>query len=330
MSEIINKIKMKVHALIFWQTSLGDLANNMYGLKLFYRYSFKKNRFKSKESEIAFLTKQYHIVEKGLALPNPRLGFGKEKINLLLDKSRTYEKKHGEDKLVISIKNCLSEYIEFNKKNDIKIESPYFDSIINFIGSSKQQEQGGTISINKNELKEIMAIPFEEFVKSRFSIRDFDNEDVDLEVIKQAVNIAKHAPSVCNRQSWKAHVYTKEEQILPLLKLQGGNNGFTQSINKLIIVTTDIKAFTLLESNQLFIDGGLFSMNLVLALHSQGIGACCLNTCFPFTSEKRVKQIGSIQENERLIMMIGIGNLKDSYKVAISKKKDLNEIININ
>lgn len=321
---------MKVHALIFWQTSLGDLANNMYGLKLFYRYSFKKNRFKSKESEIAFLTKQYHIVEKGLALPNPRLGFGKEKINLLLDKSRTYEKKHGEDKLVISIKNCLSEYIEFNKKNDIKIESPYFDSIINFIGSSKQQEQGGTISINKNELKEIMAIPFEEFVKSRFSIRDFDNEDVDLEVIKQAVNIAKHAPSVCNRQSWKAHVYTKEEQILPLLKLQGGNNGFTQSINKLIIVTTDIKAFTLLESNQLFIDGGLFSMNLVLALHSQGIGACCLNTCFPFTSEKRVKQIGSIQENERLIMMIGIGNLKDSYKVAISKKKDLNEIININ
>ena len=158
---------MKVHALIFWQTSLGDLANNMYGLKLFYRYSFKKNSFKSKESEIAFLTKQYHIVEKGLALPNPRLGFGKEKINLLLDKSRTYEIKHGEDKLVISIKNCLSEYIEFNKKNDIKIEGHYFDSILNFIGSSKQLEQGGTISINKNELKEIMAIPFEEFVKSR-------------------------------------------------------------------------------------------------------------------------------------------------------------------
>jgi nitroreductase len=327
---IIDKIKMKVHALIFWQTSLGDLANNMYGLKLFYRYSFKKNSFKSKESEIAFLTKQYHIVEKGLALPNPRLGFGKEKINLLLDKSRTYEIKHGEDKLVISIKNCLSEYIEFNKKKDITIAGHYFDSILNFIGSSKQLEQGGTISINKNELKEIMAIPFEEFVKSRFSIRDFDNEDVDLEVIKKAVNIAKHAPSVCNRQSWKAHVYTKEKQILPLLKLQGGNNGFTHSINKLIIVTTDIKAFTTLENNQVFIDGGLFSMNLVLALHSQGLGACCLNTCFPFTSEKNVKRVGNIDSNERLIMMIGIGNLKDNYKVAISKKKDLNEIININ
>ena len=71
-------------------------------------------------------------------------------------------------------------------------------------------------------------------------------------------------------------------------------------------------------------------MNLVLALHSQGLGACCLNTCFPFTSEKNVKRVGNINANERLIMMIGIGNLKDNYKVAISKKKDLNEIININ
>nr|WP_244962219.1 nitroreductase family protein [Algibacter amylolyticus] len=175
-----------------------------------------------------------------------------------------------------------------------------------------------------------MSLPFESFVKSRFSIRDFSSEDVDVETIKRAVNIAKHAPSVCNRQSWKAHVYTKEEQILSLLKIQGGNNGFTKSINKLIIVTTNIKAFTTLENNQIFIDGGLFSMNLVLALHSQGIGACCLNTCFPFTSEKNVKSVGNIDANERLIMMIGIGNIKDNYKVAISKKKDLNEIIKIN
>ena len=49
-----------------------------------------------------------------------------------------------------------------------------------------------------------------------------------------------------------------------------------------------------------------------------------------YTSEKNVKRVGNIDSNERLIMMIGIGNLKDNYKVAISKKKDLNEIININ
>jgi nitroreductase len=111
--------------------------------------------------------------------------------------------------------------------------------------------------------------------------------------------------------------------------LQGGNNGFTESINKLIIVTTDTKSFTKLESNQVYVDGGLFSMSLILALHSLGLGACCLNTCFPYTTEKKVKLVGDISENEKLIMMIGIGNLKDFYKVAISNKKQLSELLEI-
>uniref|UniRef100_UPI00404782B7 nitroreductase family protein n=1 Tax=Mariniflexile sp. TaxID=1979402 RepID=UPI00404782B7 len=326
---LIQRIEFKLHALIFWQTPLGDFANKMYDLKLFYKYSFKNNLFKSKESEIAFLTKQYHIVEKGLALPNPRLGFGKEKINLLVDKTKKYYEKNGEDTLVISIKNCLSEYIEFNKNNNVKIEGEYFKSITEFVDRNINQNEGGTILINKHDFQNNANINFEKFVKSRFSVRDFDKKDVDLEVIKKAVNIAKYAPSVCNRQSWRAHVFTRNEDILPLLKIQGGNNGFTDSINKLIIVTADTKAFTTLESNQFYIDGGLFSMNLVLSLHSQGIGACCLNTCFPYTSERKVKKIGNIPENEKVIMMIGIGLLKDTYKVAISKKKDLSEIIRI-
>lgn len=329
MKSIIIKIKSKIHALIFWQTSLGDLFNKLYDLRVFYRYSFTTNKSKSKESEIAFLTKQYHIVEKGLALPNPRLGFGKEKIKLLLGRSLKYKEKYGEDKLIISIKNCLSEYLDFNKNNNVKLEGEYFESIKLFIGNIETKEEGGTIVINKEELYELTNIPFESFVKSRFSVRDFDITDVDINDIKKAVNIAKHAPSVCNRQSWKAHLFQEKEAILPLLKIQGGNNGFTDGINKLVLITTDVKAFTTLESNQLYIDGGLFAMNLVLSLHSQGIGACCLNTCFPYTSEKRVKQLGQIPENEKLIMMIAIGNLKESYKVAISKKKELSEILKI-
>ncbi|WP_372757869.1 nitroreductase family protein [Mariniflexile sp.] len=329
MKNLFQRVKSKLHALIFWQSSIGDFANKMYDLKLFYKYSFKNNNFKSKESEIAFLTKQYHIVEKGLALPNPRLGFGKEKINLLVDRTKQYYKKNGDDALVISIKNCLLEYIEFNKKNNVKIEGDYFKSITDFIGLNKNHNEGGTLEINKTDLQNRTNIDFENFVKSRFSVRDFAEKDVEIEVIKKAVNIAKYAPSVCNRQSWKAHVYTQKENILSLLKIQGGSNGFSDNINKLIIITTDTKAFTKLESNQIYIDGGLFSMNLVLSLHSQGIGACCLNTCFPFTSEKKVKQIGTIPENEKVIMMIGIGNLKETYKVAISRKKDLTQIMTI-
>ena len=329
MSGILSKIKSKIHAIVFWQSSLGDIANKLYDLKIFYKYSFRKNKFKSKGNQRAFLTKQYHIVEKGLALPNPRLGFGKEKINLLINRSKKYIEQYEEDDLIMTIKNCLSEYMEFNKDNNVDITGEYFEKVIAFSEKNLAQNDGGTKTVSKDELKKITNIPFEAFLKSRFSVRDFDAKDLDIEQIKKAVNLAKHTPSVCNRQSWSAHIFTKEEQILPLLKLQGGNNGFTDSINRLLVITTDTKAFTTLESNQVYVDGGLFSMNLVLALHSLDIGACCLNTCFPYTTEKAVKNIGNISENEKLIMMIGLGNLKEQYKVAISKKKDLSKILKI-
>ena len=114
-------------------------------------------------------------------------------------------------------------------------------------------------------------------------------------------------------------------------KLQNGNNGFTDSINKVLLITTDTKKFTKLESNQVFVDGGLFSMNLLLSLHSLGVASCCLNTCLPYVDEEKMKIVGEIPSSERLIMMIGIGKYKDSFEVAISDRiqsKDILEIKN--
>ena len=143
----------------------------------------------------------------------------------------------------------------------------------------------------------------------------------------KAVEMARYAPSVCNRQSWKVHIFKDRDKIDTLLGLQNGNNGFTQSIKQLLIITGDTKKFTKLESNQVFIDGGLFSMSLLLSLHSKEIASCCLNTCLPYLDEVKVKKIGKISGSERLIMMIGIGNYKDSFEVAISDRIPLDEII---
>ena len=115
-----------------------------------------------------------------------------------------------------------------------------------------------------------------------------------------------------------------------ILNLQNGNNGFTETINKLLIITADTKKFTKLESNQVFVDGGLFAMNLLLALHAQNIASCCLNTCLPYVDEKKIKRIGNIPNSERLIMMIGIGKQKDSFEVAISERVAVEQIFKPN
>lgn len=325
---IIKKIKAKAYALIFWQTGLGEIFNKIYDLNIFYSYYFTENKIKSKESFEAFLTKQYHIVEKGLALPESRKGFGKEKINLLLIKTKEYIIRYGEDRITKNIKETLNQYLERNKELMV-LDNSFHTLISDFISKVSSNNSGGVKKISLNEIQSAVSIDFERFVKTRTSVRNYASVDVSEDAVFKAVEIARYTPSVCNRQSWRVHYFKDKVLKNELLNLQGGNGGFTESINQLLIVTTDVSRFTKLESNQVFIDGGLFSMNLLLALHSQEIGSCCLNTCVPYMKEKEIKKIGNIPNNERLIMMIGIGKLKDNYEVAISDRIATHQLLNI-
>lgn len=160
---------------------------------------------------------------------------------------------------------------------------------------------------------------FEAFVKCRHSIRNFSSLPVEDAEIFKALLISRHSPSVCNRQGWLVHYYKDKSKIQEILSYQNGNAGFTNSINKLLIVTGSIKAFTRYEHNQLFIDGGLYSMNLMLALHSIGLGTCPLNTCMPWLKENRMKRAADIESHERVIMMIAVGNVLDSFDVGQSE-----------
>lgn len=324
--KLINKIKAKIFALVFWQTNLGDYVNKIYDIKLFIKYSFKLSKLKSKENYEAYLTKQYHIIEKGLALPEPRFGFGKQKIIELITITNQYLNIYGNTRLIGSIKKTLGEYIILNNKL-IDTDNDFYNQIDFFLKDNITKSQGGTKNFTLKDIDNATDINFQTFLESRTSVRDFSNEDVTKDELENAIFLARNAPSVCNRQSWKVHLYEDQKIKNKLLKLQNGNNGFTNSINKVLIITTDVKKFTKLESNQIFVDGGLFAMNVLLSLHANKIASCCLNTCLPFVTEKEIKSIANISESERLIMMIGIGKYKDVFKVAFSEKLSVEEIL---
>lgn len=321
--DIIVRIKNKMYAFLFWQTSLGEYLNKWYDLKLFFKYSFKNGKTNSKQNQIASLTKDYHIVEKGLALPHTRNEFGKDKIIKIIKSANEYNSSYGEDAIISAIKSCLKEYYEFNKNNGVAVETDYFKSIKKFISSSTINEFGGTKVVTKANIVDATNIDFETFVKTRSSIRDFDSTELDIEKLQKAISLARYTPSVCNRQSWKAHLYTDKEKVLQVLQFQNGHGGFKESIKGVFVITTNVSMFTQLETNQIFIDGGLFSMSVMYALHYYKIGSCPLNTCMPYVDEIKLKKTVGIDANERVIMMIGIGNLKEEYKVAISHRRDL-------
>jgi nitroreductase len=321
-----NNIKAKLYAYFFWQTNIGEYLNKLFDLSVFLKYSFRENKFKNKENVEAFLTKQYHIIEKGLALPESRKYFGKPKIKNLILEANKYIFLYGKDRIVKNIQGTLKVYLDRNiglEEND----KYFYDLIANFISGNDGESIGGVKRVQKLEIHNAIDFDYEKFVKSRSSVRFFSTKNILDTDVHKAIEFARFAPSVCNRQSWKVHYYKDRSIMDKLLKLQNGNNGFNQSINKLLIVTSDVKRFTKLESNQIFVDGGLFAMSLLYSLHAQGIASCCLNTCLPYVDELSIKNEGGIPSSERLIMMIGIGMHKDTYEVAISDRVSVEEIL---
>ncbi|WP_150299124.1 nitroreductase family protein [Pseudomonas profundi] len=320
-------LKRKARSFVYYRTPTGEALTKVYDFFHHFKYSFKESRISDKDHLRYYLTKHYHIIEKGLALPEPRLGFGQPKVRDVIEKAKAYEVEYGDDELTSSIRKTLLAYQEFNKKNNFDLPSDLKLLLNSFIGCAAPTGIGGLKQVCKETASPINLAEFSNFAKSRVSVRDFAPEPVSEALIYASVEVAQSAPSVCNRQGWKVYCHTDKLKINEILSYQNGNSGFTDVIDKLIIVAADGKAFTKYESNQVFIDGGLFSMNLMLAIHAAGLGACPLNTCYPSFLEKKVKMVASVAASDRLIMMIAVGNIKDEYSVACSARNPVDDIL---
>lgn len=317
----------KSRSFIFYRKPFGELLTKLSDLSHHLKYSFEGDKLHDDKDHLKYyLTKHYHMIEKGLALPEPRLGFGQPNIAKVVSKAIRYETLFGADQLTESIRKTLVEYLDFNRQKAFKLPDEFYRAVNDFIQQGQTGTQGGLKHITKRCVDSLTLQDFKEFTESRVSVRNFSEESVPVDVLYSVVDIAKSAPSVCNRQGWKVHCYNDRHQIKELLAYQNGNRGFTDVIDKLLIVTADTKAFTAFESNQVYIDGGLFSMNLLLSIHAAGLGACCLNTCFPYVREIEVKKVASIPSSERIIMMIAVGSLKENFSVAFSPRNPTNEI----
>ena len=82
------------------------------------------------------------------------------------------------------------------------------------------------------------------------------------------------------------------------------------------------------QRNQVYVDGALFSMMLMLGIQSEKLVSCSLNLAIKNSDEKKIKIIASIPKSERLIMLVAFGEAENVTKniVASSPRKKLNEV----
>jgi len=136
--------------------------------------------------------------------------------------------------------------------------------------------------------EELKTLNYENFIKSRHSIRHFGSEAVDVELLREAIQIAQYTPSACNRQGWVIRIVESKDAIDTILENQNGNRGFGHEIDKLVMITCDVRAFQ--KNRELFqpyIDGGMYAQSVLNALYYKGIGAIPLSASLAGSQEKK-------------------------------------------
>lgn len=305
----------------------------LYDIQRFLKYStFSKapTEFENLRSRI---TAHYHVLEKGLSFPETRLGYGKEILETLLELIELYQERGYcvQDSQFVSALKVLNSYCEFHEERNYDVSkirktlAPFEQYYL-----SSHEVVGGVVSLRREEIQVSARGRFEKLALSRYSIREFSKEKVDISLIVKAVEIARKTPSVCNRQSARVYLLHSEVVKQKALSCQNGNRGFGHLADKVLIITSSIRDFyNIEERNQSFIDGGMFGMSIIYALHSLGIGTCTLNWSATNEADQKIRQLLPVKEEENIVFMIALGMLPEIINVPASQRKPLEEILTV-
>jgi nitroreductase len=312
-----------------WTVACGLISDSYRYL----RYSRTLTPRSKRERYRALLTATYHTLEKALSLPTPRPGFGRDTAESLAKELQCYIAIYGDDDLTATVTAVLQEYCDFNASHGVAlphIVRTFFTTSASDSSTHLGHKPGGVLEVSRSAVQRAAAAPFDVFVRARYSVRDFAPSPVEVDRIRQAVVLATRTPSVCNRQAWRVHCYQGTDACARLLKYQNGNRGFTQAVGTLLIVTCDLSAFAGgAERNEPFVDGGMFAMSLVYALHSMGLGTCCLNLCQSPNAARLLRRKANIRAEETFIVMIAVGELPDAFRVTYSARRTLTQVLTL-
>jgi nitroreductase len=324
----------------FLREKLPDSVVRFFYSKILHRimvskaYLYDKKRFlnysdsflmKSNLELLGNIIKHYHVIEKGLVMPETKLGFGQNILLRLISECKRYVELYGitESQLQHALA-VIKEYREFHVLQGFVLPENVIKAIDYIQLSNSNQFVSIQKEITRDEFFANVKMAFDIFSNSRASVRNFSHEEIPIIKIETALNLAMNTPSACNRQSWRSNVYSDKEQINKILIEQGGNRGFGHLANKLIVITGELGLFShSFERNQVFIDGGMYAMNLLYALHFEKISACILNCSTTPERDTKLQQLCGTKKSEVFIAMIVCGIPPESFKIASSPRYEL-------
>jgi nitroreductase len=287
--------------------------NVLYDARRFRRHAWL-HRVRSGRSREARILADAHFLEYGIALKSARQGFGFVRAERLAE---DLEESGISDEVRDIGLHTLGAWCAFN-------ENRVPDRVLQALEKLHRPQvtlPDAVETLSAEDVRAAAKIDFARFARARHSVRSFAPEAASQEAIRRAAAAAQEAPSSCNRQTCRVHVWTERDMIERVRRHQAGNRTFGHELGGIAVVTSDLRYWEHPgERYQAWIDGGLFAMTFVYALHAEGLGTCMLNWSVDSGTDRALRAEIGLGDEHLVIVLVGFGILPDTFKVCASPR----------
>lgn len=175
-------------------------------------------------------------------------------------------------------------------------------------------------------------------IRKRWSPRAFSEQTVSDEILHEALEAARWAPSCYNEQPWRFLVFDRQSEYRPIVEscLTGGNAWAKAASHLLVIATSTCFSKSQKPNRYAYYDTGAAALSLVLEAQSRGVSA---HQMAGFDLVKLEQSLGLPQEADIIaVMALGYASEDTSQlpehqqekEQAPRQRKPLAEIVKFN
>ncbi|MFW9938193.1 MAG: nitroreductase family protein [Candidatus Thorarchaeota archaeon] len=156
-----------------------------------------------------------------------------------------------------------------------------------------------------------------DFLKSRRSIRNYQDKTISEKEINVILEAGRWAPSASNRQPWE-FIVIKDREFINKIAKAASYGRFIKQASVVIAIIGKTK----ISPKWYIIDTALVTMNMMLMAYSMGIGTCWIGAM----DRDKAKKILELHNDDYVATILPFGYIKGDIP-APTQRKSLKEIV---
>ncbi len=297
---------------------------------------------KSNKPNEFHLRRETHRLEKGLTMKEQRPLFALDYINDVVHNYKILNTEYWNNPgsvdtdLLLWSESIISKYFaSVDPHPTVSKAKSVFENIKHFKRPKELLEVAAELPVPYfRREREYNSVTYEDMLKlslQRRSVRWYMDKPVPRDLLEKAVTIATLSPTACNRQPFEFRIFDSEELKNVIGSIPMGIKGFYENIPVFVVVVGKLSAYlSERDRHVIYIDGGLASMSFMLALETLGLSSVPINWPDIEELEKKMENVLHLKDDERPLMLMGVGFADPDQKIPYSQKKSPQYLIKYN